>query len=351
MKNFITKSLFLLVVTMLIASATGFTAFAVGGAIGAASLFPRPKGVAMMALDVEIWKPWILDTLFKDNQFLNFARNADEYVLMGKVVHIPNAGSASGTSRNRTSLPATVTQRTDVDVTYALDEFTTDPRLISHAEKILSYDKMSSAMGQDMGAITELVAEWVLYAWAPGATESTSYVRTTGANATAHVTGATGNRKVVVLADIKSLMTKFNKWNIPKNDRYLMLDSDMYQQLTDAMDATAYKDFSQYFDAKTGVVGKLYGFQIIERSTVLSYTNAATPVLRLPGAADLTTANGAGLAWQKDYIERAIGTTNIFEDLNNPTYYGDIYSLLVNAGGRFIENGGKGVAALIQTTP
>lgn len=347
MKNFITKSLFLLVVTMLIASVTGFAAFAVGGAVGAASLFPKPKGVAMMALDVEIWKPWILDTLFADNQFLNFARNADEHVLQGTVVHIPNAGSASGVSRNRSSLPASVTQRTDVDVTYALDEFTSDPRLIKNADKLLSYDKMASAMGQDMNAIKDLVAQWIAYHWGP--TAAAQMVRTTGTTGVAaHVTGATGNRKELLLANVRSAKKILDKQNIPSGDRYMLLDADMYDQLIGTMDGTTYKDFSRYFDADKGVVGMIYGFKVYMRATTLSYTNASTPVKRLPGADDLTTANAAALCWHKDYVERAIGTTDIFEDLNNPTYYGDIYSLLVRAGGRGVDNDYKGVVAIIQ---
>lgn len=347
MKNFITKSLFLLAITMLISSVTGFNAFAVGGTLAAMGFIPKPAGVVLMALDVEIWKPWILDTLFADNQFLNFARNADEHVLQGTVVHIPNAGAASGVKRNRTSLPAAVTQRTDVDVTYALDEFTSDPRLIRNADKILSYDKMASAMGQDMGAISDLVAQWMAYHWGPVA--AAQHVRTTGGTSiAAHVSGATGNRKELLLADIRSAKKVLDKQDIPSGDRYMLLDADMYDQLLATMDTTTYKDFSQYFNAAEGVVGMIYGFKVYMRSTVLSYTNATLPVKRLPGAAALTTANAAALCWHKDYLERAIGSTEIFEELNSPTYYGDIYSLLVRAGGRGVENDYKGVVAIIQ---
>jgi hypothetical protein len=346
MKPFITKSLFLLVVTMLIASVTGFAAFAVGGAVGAASLFPKPKGVAMMALDVEIWKPWILDSLFKDNQFLNFARNADEHVLQGKVVHIPNAGSASGVERNRSSLPASVTQRTDVDVTYSLDEFTTDPRLIVDADKILSYDKMASAMGQDMGAIKQLVADWIIYHWAPAATAQ--IVRTTGSAVVAHLPSATGNRKYFVTADLRAAKKVLDKQNIPATDRYALISAEMYDQLLVAMSDSTYRDFSRYADGTTGVIGMLYGFKLLMRADTVVYTNATPPVKKLPGAAGAATNNDAVLCWHKDYLERAIGTVNIFEQLKDPTYYGDIYSMLLRAGGRAVENESKGVVAIVQ---
>ena len=91
-----------------------------------------------MAIQKEIWTNYIMGNLFKNNEFLNYAYNADQYVLAGKVVHIPQAGAKPGTQRNRTQLPASVTQRTDVDITYAIDEFTSDPILIPNADKIAS---------------------------------------------------------------------------------------------------------------------------------------------------------------------------------------------------------------------
>ena len=77
-----------------------------------------------MAIQKEIWMAAIVEGLFASNSFLSKAFNADEYVNNGKIVHIPNAGAASGTKKNRTSLPATVTKRTDIDVTFPLDEYT-----------------------------------------------------------------------------------------------------------------------------------------------------------------------------------------------------------------------------------
>jgi len=299
-----------------------------------------------MALDVEIWKSWILETLFKDNEFLNFARNADEHVLQGAVVHIPNSGAASAVTRNRTVLPATVTERTDVDVTYALDEFTSDPRLIKNADKILSYDKMSSTMGQDMGAIKQLVADWMIYHWAPTATAQ--IIRTTGGAVAAHLPSATGNRKYFVSADLRTAKKKLDKQNVPSHDRYALISADMYEQLLISMSDSTYKDFSRYEEADKGIVGMLYGFKLYMRSDTVIYTNASPPVKRLPTATAAATDNDCVLCWQKDYVERAIGTVNIFEQLNAPEYYGDIYSLLIRAGGRAIENNSIGIVAIVQ---
>ena len=111
-----------------------------------------------MAIQKEIWTNHIQENLFKDNEFLNYAFNADQYVLMGKVVHIPNSGSTATIVKNRTSLPATVIQRTDIDITYSIDEFTTDPILIPNADTVeLSYDKLSNVLSEYESALRQLV--------------------------------------------------------------------------------------------------------------------------------------------------------------------------------------------------
>ena len=86
-----------------------------------------------MAIQKEIWEKSIVEGLFAPNSFLSKAFNADEYVEAGKIVHIPQAGAASKVEKNRTSLPATVKQRTDTDKTFELAAFTTDPVLIPDA--------------------------------------------------------------------------------------------------------------------------------------------------------------------------------------------------------------------------
>ena len=341
----LTAILFAVVLGGFIAPILGVSTLAAAGGLTAASFIPKPQGVTMMALDVEIWKPWIVESLFKNNEFLNFAVNADEYVLQGKVVHIPNAGSASGVKRNRTSLPVTVTKRTDLDVTYALDEFTSDPRLLTDAEKILSYDKMSSMMGQDMSAIKQLVAEWILYSWR---VESDYIIRTTGDAVAAHLTGATGNRKTFLPADLEEAQAVMDEQDVPADGRYALIDARMYQQFSGQLSPTQYRDFSSVKDPKTGIVGEYAGFRIMKRSTVLKATNAATPIVKAPDAANATTDNAVALCWQMGSVERAMGETKIFENLQDPQFYGDIYSLLVRAGGRKIREDKKGVVGIIQ---
>ena len=178
-----------------------------------------------MAIQKEIWVNHIVEGLFADNSFLSKARNHDEFVVGGKVVHIPQAGAASGVSENRTTLPATVSKRTDTDITYNLSEFTTDPILVPHADTVeLSYSKRESVLGQDRKKLADVVAMSFLYNWSPS---SGNTILTTGSSVSAHSKSATGNRKAFTKADVLAAMTKFNDNDIPQEGRYLLVDAQM----------------------------------------------------------------------------------------------------------------------------
>lgn len=312
----------------------------------AASLIPMPQGVLSMAIQKEIWLNDIVGNLFKANPHLGFAMNADMFVLAGKVVHIPNAGSKPNVERNRKKLPATVLQRNDIDITFALDEFTSDPIVIDNAEKSeLSYDKRASVLGETSSALAENVGDWFFYYWAPSL--AAKIKRTTGGSVAAHV--GTGNRKLITLADVKAMQKFMNKENVPREGRVAALDADMMDQFTTELNATQYRDFSSAYNEKEGVIGKLYGFTFLDpRSTVLKYDNEATPVAKAPDAAGGSADNAAALFWQKDMVVRALGENVFFEDEKAPTMYGDVYSALIRAGGRIKRNDGAGVYALVQ---
>lgn len=299
-----------------------------------------------MPIEVEIWRNDIVEALYKSNIFLNKRFVADEYVLQGKVVHIPQAGAASGVVKNRTSLPATVTKRTDTDITYALDEFTTNPILIPNIDTLqLSYDKRQSVMQNDIAGLVELVADWTLRSWAVSA--AGSILRTTGAAVTATAPSGTGNRKKFVKEDLKRAAVALNKQNIPKEGRIALFPSDLLGYLQDDADLIK-RDVGAELDMKNGVIMRLYGFDIMERSSTVLYTNAGTPVAKDPDAAGATTDNQSVLCWHPMSVEGALGMVDTFERLNDPQYYGDVYSFLLMYGGRIRRNDNKGVISIVE---
>ena len=299
-----------------------------------------------MAVQKEIWQRTIIEGLFADNLFLSRAVNDDMYVNEGKKVHIPNAGAPSGVEKNRSVLPATVYKRVDQDVDYTLDELTTNPILIPYADMVeLSYNKRNSVIDQDRKELIFKASEAILKSWFPG---SSNVVLTTGQGVPAWTPSATGLRKKITPADVSALQVRMNADNVPQTDRYLLLDAQMYQQLLDGMTQTQAIGFFQAADVKRGVMGMLYGFEVMVRSTV--YRFAADGTIKDYGANGAATDLAGGLAWQRESLSRALGEVIMFDQIDNPLYYGDVYSFLVRVGGAIRRYDKKGVYAIKTDT-
>lgn len=298
-----------------------------------------------MGLQKEIWIPTIVENFYPDNSFSS--KSIDDSVYVNeKRVHIPNAGAPSGVEVNRTVKPATIKERTDKDLEYEMDELTTNPIHIPHAETVeLSYDKRSSILANDRDELQRVAHERLLERWARG---SGLVLRTTGSAITPHTYDrATGKRKAITRDDVLTLMTAFNRDNIPTEGRYLLLDADMYASLLGSLTESDKYAFFASADAQSGILGKLYTFNVLSRSSVLRYKSDGETLL-MGGDIHEPTELAAGLAWQTNCVSRALGEVKMFGATDDPTYYGDIYSFLVRTGGSHRRYDKKGIALLMQ---
>jgi len=361
----------MLAVVMACTVGVAFGSVAGLGVMGAA-LIGLPQqgcGVLHMAVTPEIWEKDVVENLFKNNEFLLKSIDESQYVVGGSCVHIPQAGAPSGAMRNRTSLPATIKKRTDTDVTYALDEITTDPRFIPNAEVAeLSYDKRASVLMEDQRYINQLVADAMLYNW-----KAQYWIKASGAAKEENLAWGSGTRTSLTYDDFVNAKTIFNQWNMPKEGRYVILDTEMYKELCDNVKSLSSDNLTIVYDPITGLLKKLEGFEIYERSTVLLASAVSTlsqvagkRYFQFSGDNSLYTpeqylaiedgtsqaANTAclcGLFWSDLAVSRAVGDVKMYENIGDPTYYGDIYSFLVRCGGRQRRGDGKGVLGLTQT--
>lgn len=319
---------------------------AVGAGLFTASAMIKkaPDGALRMGVEVELWHTDIAEEIFKDNEFLLHAFDADDFVLAGKVVHIPQSGGAASVEKNRSVFPAVTVKRADTDLTYALDEYTTDPVLIQNAEEVeVSYDKRRSVIAENMEGIKEYIADDILVKWSANV-PAAGKLKTTGDAVLSTAPGATGNRKAFTEADLKKCRDYLNKQNVTKSNRYMLLPTEMISQLEDSMgDKFYYKDV---VNLPEGTMTKLYGFFIMERSEVLIGDNA--DAIKAVEAASAITDDQVGIFWQKNMVERAKGEIKMFENSEDPLYYGDIYSFLVRMGGRARRADGKGVGLIHQ---
>lgn len=364
LKNYLVNFVVILFVAALFVQIT--PAVAVGSAVaafatGTALSFTGLDSVAFMAIQVEIWQNHIEEELFKDNAFLRLSHNADQYLINSKAVHIPQSGGSGNVVKNRASFPATIRTRTDNDVIYLIDEYTSDPVKIPHADtKELSYDKRNSVLGEDMDKLIEVVAENMLLNWVSSPAYGTysastipvgSILQTTGANVAASAPSATGVRKAMTQTDLqtaRAFLKNQKRWKEGK--MYGMITPAQEAELfpADSLTTATYMANVTEAERREGVMYKCQGFKLMTRTSIFRTQDDKTLIGY--GAAGSTTDCEAAFFWYTESVEFAFGGVEMFEDLKQPTQYGDIYSFLVRAGGRARRQGYEGMV-LMQQAP
>jgi hypothetical protein len=295
--------------------------------------------------DVKVWKEYIIEKLRKVNDFLRYSDDDSSSVLGGAVVYIPQAGTDPTVEKNTHTYPGVAVQRTDSDVNYALDVYRTVPSHVAWEEiQTISYNKIDSVVKGHTNVLAEAYGDDMLIKWAP--TVAGKQIATTGDDIDA-VGNQTGTRKGFDQKDLKRAMIRMNVDKVPKKGRIAVIDDNMYEYFYDSLSAQMFNAFNQFADNANGIVGRLHGFDIITRSSVVEYANGGT----LPNAyaaTELATDNLASLCWHPDMVTRAIGDTKPFQNKDDALYYGDIWSMIMRAGGRKKRADNIGVYAIVQ---
>lgn len=298
-----------------------------------------------MPLQTEVWIDTLQENFFPDNSFVQKSEDDSQYV-DNKTVHVPNAGRPSKVQVNRRTKPAQPTERTDQDLTYELDELTSDPVHISHADTVeLSYNKRSSIILNDKEEMRRVASELILQRWAKGA-DSAHTILTDGAQRDAHTTQGTGRRLKMTDKVVHQIAIRMDKQDLPATGRYLIIDSDMYADLLDSLTEANRMAFLASADVSKGTVGRLYNIDIFSRSTVLRM-KVNGELITTPDGGDATEV-AAGFAWQKSCVSRAMGKIEMFASEKDPQYYGDIYSFLMRLGGSHRRYDKKGLFLIAE---
>jgi len=307
-----------------------------------------------MAIQKEIWLQDIEKAIFPPSSFVRRSVSHDSYV-SNKTVHIPQAGTIADVEKNRAVLPSTVTQRTDADRTYDLNEYTTGAMLITDLEELqVNYNKRQDVLSQHTEKIMKTIGDETAVAWA-GAdlyTADGQIVLTTG-SATANIAppSGTGTRKAVAVADFASLASKFDEDDMPYEGRYLLMPAKMYHNMLNENKAYFLNnDYMNRGNLPTGVVANIWGFNILVRSNVTVYADAATPTIKAVGAAAATTDCFGAIAWHESAVCNALGQIKVFANENEAAYYGSIFSALVMHGAAKLRTDGKGIGTIVQNT-
>ena len=290
-----------------------------------------------MGLQIELWEESIKETLFKSNPHINLCLNRDDFVLNGSVVHIPQSAGPVAVAKNRSTFPATPVVTVETEVLYSLDTFTTDPWFVPNRDLYeLSFDKQMEMLAENKGNLDELAGDNLFYLWAKNVPSYGKFNTTGAANAL--------SLNSITESDLIKLQNYLNNQNVPREERYLSITSN---QLMDLLNNAALKTYftNTPVNLAEGSVGKMFGFNIIERTSVVR-TNSSKVVKDPTAAAAGGDLTDVALFWQRNMVERAIGSIHAFEDMSNPLYYANLYSLLLTLGGRAVREDNKGVGML-----
>lgn len=284
----------------------------------------------------------IAEAIFPDNSLIRMAISDDAFIY-GKKVQLPQAGAVPTVTKNRTAYPLAVEKRVDTLKEYDIDEYSTSVSHIGWTEKMVAtYGKTDSVIRDHKGILETGTTEGVLFNWAPVAGK---IVRTTGEGRAASATTATGNRKRLTREDIIAIRVRMNKDNVPVQGRKLALNAEMFGDLLQDTNLLNLYLMGQALQA-TAELQRLFGFDIVERSTVLRYSAAlAARDWNIAGAA---TDHSGALAWHPNFVRSAISGVKVFLNPDQAAYQGDIMSALALVGASQRYATGLGVYAIVE---
>lgn len=307
-----------------------------------------------MALNKELWLGTIQENLYKSDEFLNSVGQDHSGYVNNITVHVPQAGSNPTITKNLTTFPAAIGQRTDADLTYNMNLYYSQPIRVGFDETaFISYDKRASVLSQHLNTMRNVIGNNTLYSWAPSG--SGTYVKTTGSTvSTALAPSATSTRKAITLADLFEANSILDAQNLnPADERYLIMPSSMYWQMLNDTNISKQLEWGSSAVAPTGVVPMVAGLKVIKRSTVVVYDNTGTPVLKTVNdngtpSSPASTDNLGCLVVSSSYVSKAFGGINVYSNDNDPTFYGDIMSITVAQGAAKLRTNQEGVVAIVQ---
>jgi hypothetical protein len=211
---------------------------------------------------------------------------------------------------NNTSYPLEIEELEDGDKAVTLDKYQTKPTRITDDELYsLSYDKKATVIERHKEAISEKKYSRAIHAIAPNENSTATPVILTSGE-------ASEGRKIMTRKDIVRLKKLFDKNKVPKAGRCLVLCSDHVADLLE----NDQKFYNQYYNAESGKINKVLGFEIYEYDDC-PYYNATTLKKVAYGSVPADTDMQASIAFSPTRMMKANGSVKTYasEAKNNPT--------------------------------
>ncbi len=280
----------------------------------AMSLAPQPQGAAREGVCTEIWTGELVKGLreFLGGSWLDGIPDQSS-IVNNDTIHLVDVGVDPDVLINNTTYPIPLQALDDQDIAIKLDKFQTKATPITDDELYaLSYDKMARVKESHANAISDGKFAKAAHSFcAKKHTDTTPVLKTTGA-----ADPATGRLRMTT-DDLVSLKEALDKLKVPTGNRRLVLCTDHVNDLLRA-DQTFKEQYN--IDRNTGLIGKLYGFDI--------YTYGDNPIYSTDGEKKaLHPEEGAGefqcsFAFYTQRVFKATGSTKMYysEAATDPEY-------------------------------
>jgi hypothetical protein len=307
-----------------------------------------PKASFFDAAVVSIFTRDIEENLYPENAFYKLSKDDTPFVveMNGAYTVVRGvAGAKPNVVRNRSNYPKPITNREDDNNQYNLTHLSTDANVVQDFEEfIVNYAKRQSILENHIKQINTEAALVALDSWHPNGADN--IIRTTGANRDASI-GQTGTRKSFAREDFVKVAEKFDRMDVPKANRNILLPAELY---SDLLNIAGFVDADKIGTPNLieGFIGRLLGFNIYSRSTVGLYDNTSTPVFKPSGSATATSDNLAALAWHQEFVYRAEGPVKVFANENDAAYDGSVFSAASWFGGQ-IRKDKAGIISIVQS--
>lgn len=299
----------------------------------------------------------VVPVLFPNNEALVHSVDLSGFVsdaTGAPILHVPQGFFVPGTKRNRDNFPAATVEGKDKDILMVLEDYSTDPFLIRNPQQtFLNYDARMQFFERGIMGGKTLMTKDMLYAWVGvrsldgqnDALPAANIFQTTGS-------ATTDGKKALTYADLLKAKKILDKADIPQDGRKILITPEMESELANDSDI---KDAGA-FGVRTmdnGRVIRVAGFDVMVRSSTVLYklANATSQTLQSRDTTEVETNSATGysqaaIAWHPMAVGRAKTDPRLFEDLDNPTYYGDIHSALWYGRGIRLKN--DGVVSIVR---
>ena len=248
-----------------------------------------------MALNKEIWANDIQTLLLPDNSFITKGTDYSVFADNNKI-HIPVEAGEVNTEKDRSVLPGTVAQSDDTEKVITMHHYTTDPVSVFNPEDVeLSYDKRQ--------VITKKIADSLNKKMAESALEA---LLTIGAQ--------NGTASTSIVTVLRNVAKTFDQGDYPEEDRFVLLNAESYSKLLKELTDAQANAFLAVADAKSGVIGQIFGLNILTRSSFGSNSTAVA------------------VAWHKRDYMFALAPVQTYTSEGDPTFYGTVLSASARFG-------------------